>query len=157
VPAASLLSATSVEGTPGLPLFLLTRFHALSRFSRSHTSSISCSVKADMGSWLTMTVRGPLSGLTTLPLVMLVRPTLRPSCWAAPHHLEKGAPPAGREALLKAADDVAIAATIGRLREPQVRRRCRSVSAGRHIRAVKQLPHHASRARCRLGERACKL
>src|SRR6476646_8880879 len=35
-----------IPSTPGLPLFLLTRFHALSRFSRSHTSSISCSVKA---------------------------------------------------------------------------------------------------------------
>jgi hypothetical protein len=30
-----------------------------------------------MGSWLTMTVRWPLSGLTTLPLVMLVRPTFQ--------------------------------------------------------------------------------
>ncbi|MGF6313358.1 hypothetical protein ABIB82_007496 [Bradyrhizobium sp. i1.8.4] len=36
-----------IPSTPGLPLFLLTRFHALSRFSRSHTSSISRSVKAE--------------------------------------------------------------------------------------------------------------
>src|ERR1700739_3743508 len=36
-----------IPSAPGLPLFLLTRFHALSRFSRSHTSSISCSVKAE--------------------------------------------------------------------------------------------------------------
>src|ERR1700730_16508413 len=38
-------TGTTTHGT--LPLFLLTRFHALSRFSRSHTSSISCSVKAE--------------------------------------------------------------------------------------------------------------
>ena len=37
-----------IPSTPGLPLFLRTRFHALSRFSRSHTSSISCSAEAGL-------------------------------------------------------------------------------------------------------------
>src|SRR6516162_11785752 len=35
-----------IPSTPGAPLLLRTRFHALCRFSRSHTSSISCSVQA---------------------------------------------------------------------------------------------------------------
>src|SRR6267143_3462260 len=37
-----------IPSTPGLPLFLRTRFHALTRFSRSHTSSINCSVEAGL-------------------------------------------------------------------------------------------------------------
>src|SRR5580704_12300039 len=37
-----------IPSTPGLPLLLRTRFHALSRFPRSHTSSISCSAKAGL-------------------------------------------------------------------------------------------------------------
>ncbi len=32
----------------GLPLLLRTRFHALSRFTRSHTSSLNCSAKAGL-------------------------------------------------------------------------------------------------------------
>src|SRR5215472_15554410 len=35
-----------IPSTPGLPLLLRTRFHAPTRFSRSHTSSISCSAQA---------------------------------------------------------------------------------------------------------------
>src|SRR6202008_1065167 len=35
-----------IPSTPGLPLLLRTRFHALTRFPRSHTSSISCSGQA---------------------------------------------------------------------------------------------------------------
>src|SRR5215831_14562148 len=35
-----------IPSTPGLPLLLRTRFHALTRFPRSHTSSISCSAQA---------------------------------------------------------------------------------------------------------------
>src|SRR4249920_2270846 len=37
-----------IPSTPGLPLFLRTRFHAASRFSRLHTSSISCSAEAGL-------------------------------------------------------------------------------------------------------------
>src|SRR5258707_9896086 len=37
-----------IPSTPGLPLLLRTRFHALSRFPRSHTSSISCSAQAGL-------------------------------------------------------------------------------------------------------------
>src|ERR1700756_2835826 len=37
-----------IPSTPGLPWFLLTRFHALWRFSRLHTSSMSCSVTAGL-------------------------------------------------------------------------------------------------------------
>src|ERR1022692_4688324 len=37
-----------IPSTPGPPLLLRTRFHALSRFSRSHTSSINCSAKAGL-------------------------------------------------------------------------------------------------------------
>ena len=37
-----------IPSTPGLPLFLRTRFHAISRFSRLHTSSISCSAEAGL-------------------------------------------------------------------------------------------------------------
>src|SRR5215469_9425124 len=35
-----------IPSTPGLPLLLRTRFHALTRFPRSHTSSVSCSAHA---------------------------------------------------------------------------------------------------------------
>src|SRR6516162_10335031 len=35
-----------IPSRPGLPLLLRTRFHALTRFPRSHTSSISCSAQA---------------------------------------------------------------------------------------------------------------
>src|SRR6516225_8898594 len=38
-----------IPSTPGLPLFWRTRFHALTRFSRLHTS-INCSVKAGLSS-----------------------------------------------------------------------------------------------------------
>src|SRR5271170_5130252 len=37
-----------IPSTPGLPWFLRTRFHALWRFSPSHTSSIGCSVTAGL-------------------------------------------------------------------------------------------------------------
>src|ERR1700726_2302327 len=37
-----------IPSTPGLPLFLRTRFHALTRFSRSHISSINCPVTAGL-------------------------------------------------------------------------------------------------------------
>jgi hypothetical protein len=37
-----------IPSTPGLPRFLRKRFHALWRFSPSHTSSISCSVTAGL-------------------------------------------------------------------------------------------------------------
>src|SRR6516165_4509577 len=37
-----------IPSTPALPLFLRTRFHAVSRFSRLHTSSISCSAEAGL-------------------------------------------------------------------------------------------------------------
>src|SRR5215472_6868736 len=37
-----------IPSTPGLPLFRRTRFHALTRFSRLHTSSINCSVTAGL-------------------------------------------------------------------------------------------------------------
>src|SRR5271156_921653 len=37
-----------IPSAPGLPWFVRTRFHALWRFSPSHTSSISCSVTAGL-------------------------------------------------------------------------------------------------------------
>src|SRR5215472_3191762 len=37
-----------IPSTPGLPLLLRTRFHTLTRFPRSHTSSISCSAQAGL-------------------------------------------------------------------------------------------------------------
>src|SRR5271166_6023326 len=37
-----------IPSTPGLPLFLRTRFHAISRFSRLHASSINCSAEAGL-------------------------------------------------------------------------------------------------------------
>src|SRR6516164_514587 len=37
-----------IPSTPGPPLFCRTRFHALTRFSRLHTSSINCSVTAEL-------------------------------------------------------------------------------------------------------------
>src|SRR5208282_3358043 len=37
-----------IPSTPGLPLLRRTRFHALARFSRLHTSSINCSVTAGL-------------------------------------------------------------------------------------------------------------
>ena len=40
----SLASSMVIPSTPGLPWFLRTRFHALCRFSPSHTSSMRCSV-----------------------------------------------------------------------------------------------------------------
>src|SRR5271166_2507851 len=52
-----------IPSTPGLPLFLRTRFHAISRFSRLHTSSINCSAKAgllDAGFAVNGSALGPL-------------------------------------------------------------------------------------------------
>src|SRR6266436_10158457 len=43
-----LASSIVIPSTPGLPLLLRTRFHALSRFPRSHTSSINCSTQAGL-------------------------------------------------------------------------------------------------------------
>src|SRR6266436_505926 len=37
-----------IPSAPGLPLFWRTRFHAFPRFSRSHTSSISCFAEAGL-------------------------------------------------------------------------------------------------------------
>src|SRR3954465_10081302 len=37
-----------IPSTPGLPWLLRTRFHALRRFSPSHTTSMSCSVTAGL-------------------------------------------------------------------------------------------------------------
>src|SRR6516162_5771767 len=37
-----------IPSTPALPWFRRTRFHALTRFSRLHTSSINCSVTAGL-------------------------------------------------------------------------------------------------------------
>src|SRR5271157_421864 len=44
----SLAASIVIPSTPGLPLFLRTRFHAISRFSRLHTSSINCSAEAGL-------------------------------------------------------------------------------------------------------------
>src|SRR5271165_7018892 len=49
----SLATSMVIPSTPGPPLFLRTRFHAVSRFSRLHASSINCSAEAglsDVGS-----------------------------------------------------------------------------------------------------------
>ena len=50
-----------IPSTPGLPLFPRTRFHALSRFSRSHTSSIRRSSSRAFGCWLRHQWFGPLA------------------------------------------------------------------------------------------------
>jgi len=42
------MARLSDKCTPGPPLFCRTRFHALTRFSRLHTSSINCSVTAEL-------------------------------------------------------------------------------------------------------------
>jgi site-specific DNA recombinase len=56
---------------PALPWFLLTRFHALWRFSRSHTSSMSCSVTAGLsGAGFAAsgsTLRDPTTGASPRP------------------------------------------------------------------------------------------
>src|ERR1700757_2048619 len=44
----SLASSMVIPSTPGPPMFCRTRFHALTRFSRLHTSSIDCSVSAEL-------------------------------------------------------------------------------------------------------------
>src|SRR5213083_2712746 len=50
-----------IPSTPGPPLLLRTRFHALSRFPRSHTSSINCSAQSRaFGCWLRHGWFGPL-------------------------------------------------------------------------------------------------
>src|SRR5712692_7882670 len=50
-----------IPSTPGPPLLLRTRFHALTRFPRAHTSSISCfSASRAFGYWLRHGWFGPL-------------------------------------------------------------------------------------------------
>src|SRR5713101_2811404 len=44
----ALASSIVIPSTPGPPLLLRTRFHALTRFPRAHTSSISCSSQAGL-------------------------------------------------------------------------------------------------------------
>src|SRR6516165_3483257 len=60
----SLASSMVIPSTPGPPLFCRTRFHALTRFSRLHTSSINCSVTAELSGagWCGRSVLGGRSG-----------------------------------------------------------------------------------------------